>query len=411
MKKIYFSLLIGLFLFLPGVVKAINHPFNQSHSNECLDDGKCMLLCGYETKEITAVDIYGKETYRINSIYLYYHFDGNYEVMWYRPYDVANMSPELTEFFATAQEHVGNVFFQPSIIDGFKEGVCPKYGYIDDSGFSDEICFDSDSKYCKETDPGGMGTDFNSIKGFESTLKYNYLDHVTNYFQNWSFNEVGGMTCDDILEVENAEEAVEKEVESYSNFLFGGDMPNFLKNNPTYKEQLEIAKSKYTERVSACKEEKIQEIENDESLSEEEKEALKDELEERVEDINDTIESTGDRIENIRTNAILGESINVTLNVKNGCDIFSGDMKNWLIQLLDIIKIVGVVLAAILSMVDFLKGVGTGSADTMKKVWKSVGNRLIAVILLFLLPVLIEFILGLITLNGETLTNPLCGIK
>ena len=103
--------------------------------------------------------------------------------------------------------------------------------------------------------------------------------------------------------------------------------------------------------------------------------------------------------------------INVTLNIKNGCDVFSGDMKDWLLQLLDIIKIVGLVLAAILSMVDFLKGVGTGSADTMKKVWKSVGNRLIAVILLFLLPVLIEFVLGLVTLNGVDITNPLCGIK
>lgn len=397
-------------MFLPGVVKAVNHPFNQSHSNECLEEGTCMLLCGYETKETTAVDIYGKETYQINSIYLYYHFDGNYQVIWYRNHNIDTLSPELTEFFATAQEHVGNVFFQPSIISSFKEGVCPTYGYIDDGGWSGEICFDSDGKYCKEN-PGGMGTDFNGIKGFESTLKYNYLTHVTNYFQNWSFNEVGNMTCDDILKVENAEEAVDKEVESYSNFLFGGDMPNFIKNNPTYKEQLELAKSKYTERVDNCKEEKIQEIENDSSLSEEEKQELKEELEETVGEINDTIESTGDRIENIRTDAILGENLNVTLNMKYGCDVFSGDMKDWLIQLLDIIKIVGLVLAAILSMVDFLKGVGTGSADTMKKVWKSVGNRLIAVILLFLLPVLIEFIFGLVTINGVDATNPLCGIK
>lgn len=110
-------------------------------------------------------------------------------------------------------------------------------------------------------------------------------------------------------------------------------------------------------------------------------------------------------------NQYLDSDINVKLNIQESCNIFSDAMKDWLIQLLDMIKIVGLVLAAILSMVDFLKGVGTGSADTMKKVWKSVGNRLIAVILLFLLPVLIEFIFGLVTIEGVDITNPLCGIK
>lgn len=126
--------------------------------------------------------------------------------------------------------------------------------------------------------------------------------------------------------------------------------------------------------------------------------------------------ATGGRYDNAdepgaNDNPYTDGDINVTLNIKYDCDIFSDDMKDWLIQLLDMIKIVGLVLAAILSMVDFLKGVGTGSADTMKKVWKSVGNRLIAVILLFLLPVLIEFIFGLVTIEGVDITNPLCGIK
>ena len=123
--------------------------------------------------------------------------------------------------------------------------------------------------------------------------------------------------------------------------------------------------------------------------------------------------SSGNEVGNNKDeNPYVDGELNVTLNMKYGCDIFSGDMKNWLIQLLDIIKIVGLVLTAILSMVDFLKGTATGNADTMKKVWKNIGNRLISVVILFLLPVLIEFVLGLVTLNGvEDITNPLCGIK
>lgn len=119
---------------------------------------------------------------------------------------------------------------------------------------------------------------------------------------------------------------------------------------------------------------------------------------------------SGETSEN--NNPYFDGDINVTLDIKTGCGLFSSDMKDWLIQLLDIIKIVGLVLTAILSMVDFLKGTATGNADTMKKVWKNIGNRLISVVILFLLPVLIEFVLGLVTLNGvEDITNPLCGIK
>jgi len=99
------------------------------------------------------------------------------------------------------------------------------------------------------------------------------------------------------------------------------------------------------------------------------------------------------------------------IDIKEGCDIFSSDLKSWLIQLLDLIKVGGLVLTLVLGMLDFLKGVSSGEADAMKKVWKSFSRRLIAVIILFLLPLLIEFIFGLINISGINSSNPLCGIK
>ena len=80
-------------------------------------------------------------------------------------------------------------------------------------------------------------------------------------------------------------------------------------------------------------------------------------------------------------------------------------------QLLDLIKIGGLILTLILGMTDFFKGVTSGEADAMKKVWKSFANRLIAVIILFLLPLIIEFLFGLINISGINSSNPLCGIK
>jgi len=62
-------------------------------------------------------------------------------------------------------------------------------------------------------------------------------------------------------------------------------------------------------------------------------------------------------------------------------------------------------------MIDFFRGIASGSADTMKKVWTNFSRRLIVVALLFLLPVILEFILGLVNIGGLDATNPLCGIK
>lgn len=108
------------------------------------------------------------------------------------------------------------------------------------------------------------------------------------------------------------------------------------------------------------------------------------------------------------TNLLSG---NISLDIREGCAIITSDFKEWLIQLLNIVKIVALVLTVILSMLDFFKGVASGDADAMKKVTKNFSRRLIAVVILFLLPVLIEFILNLVNIVGVDANNPLCGIK
>lgn len=100
--------------------------------------------------------------------------------------------------------------------------------------------------------------------------------------------------------------------------------------------------------------------------------------------------------------------LNITVTITSGCAVISDDLGDWLIQLLDIIKIAALVLTLVLGMFDFLKGTVSGEADAMKKVWKSFSRRLIAVVLLFLLPVIIEFILGLVSIYGVDVDNPLC---
>ena len=101
----------------------------------------------------------------------------------------------------------------------------------------------------------------------------------------------------------------------------------------------------------------------------------------------------------------------VNLKYEAGCGMITSGLKQWLIRALDIMKICALVLSLILGMFDFFRGVASGDAATMKKVWTNFSRRLIVVAILFLLPVILEFVLGVITIDGVTSSNPLCGIK
>lgn len=114
----------------------------------------------------------------------------------------------------------------------------------------------------------------------------------------------------------------------------------------------------------------------------------------------------------VKSDSLISEDEDFNLNVNlEGCGIMTPGLEGWLTQLLDIIKISALVLTLILGMVDFFRGVASGSADTMKKVWTNFSRRLLVVVILFLLPVLLEFILGMLNIPGLEAGNPLCGLK
>ena len=115
------------------------------------------------------------------------------------------------------------------------------------------------------------------------------------------------------------------------------------------------------------------------------------------------------------------ENSNVDLNGLNsgiGCEgifgktdgngNFTKESFGWLIQTaLNYIKIIGPVLVIILSMLEFIKAIATSDEDAMKKAQSRLVVRLIAVVVLFLLPFLVGEVLKLI--NG--ISNPTCGFK
>lgn len=104
----------------------------------------------------------------------------------------------------------------------------------------------------------------------------------------------------------------------------------------------------------------------------------------------------------------MNSKLDVNLNITSECGIISADLKSWLKTLLNIINISALVLTVILGMLDFFKAVASGEADANKKAFKKFYTRLIVVGILFLLPVIIEFILGLVPIEGVKTSDPFC---
>lgn len=84
----------------------------------------------------------------------------------------------------------------------------------------------------------------------------------------------------------------------------------------------------------------------------------------------------------------------------NGCEVVPPVVKKWIKVALNFVKYVALVLVIILGTLDFIKAAGSGEPDAMKKAGQSFIKRVVAVIILFLLPMIVDLLLNLIELYG-----------
>lgn len=87
------------------------------------------------------------------------------------------------------------------------------------------------------------------------------------------------------------------------------------------------------------------------------------------------------------------ELITGDLTVTDGCEMFQS-LNSLIKEIFTFLQIAGVILVIVLGMLDFLKAVSLGEQDTIKKAFSKTVKRILIVIILFLLPVLIDWILG-----------------
>lgn len=80
----------------------------------------------------------------------------------------------------------------------------------------------------------------------------------------------------------------------------------------------------------------------------------------------------------------------------------------WLVQLiLNVIKVVGPILVVILSSIDFIKVIVKSDDEAMSKAQKKLIMRLILVLLLFLIPTIVQVLLGMFNITSD----PTCGLQ
>lgn len=107
------------------------------------------------------------------------------------------------------------------------------------------------------------------------------------------------------------------------------------------------------------------------------------------------------------------DSIDITKNM--GCAVLSDKIKDKINWALNLIKYGGAALVIILGSVDFLKATLSDEDNASKKAFEKFIKRLIAAILLFLLPLLIQLLFTtvnnpVIKIPGFNVDSPTCGI-
>lgn len=373
-------------------------------TDECLDKNECMLVCNYNNTYKG-----NNNSTRQRNISIYYIYKNKqWKLKWEGTNEDRIVQSKGPASFSNIFSNSGkNVYSEKNL--SFDSFVCPKYGYLDMSQLvsDNELCFDDNGKYC-ENEKSNMGTAFGKkAVGFISKKKdYDVLEQVKSYFNKWI---LGDMPCSEFGEIDKnnvgtiMKEKVEKDFQT--NFLQGQAIPKFILNSQQYTSNIEKGVEKKIKSCSAEIDEMQKKGEIDETTAERWKNNIQN-LDPK--DVQNAVDDARDK---------LSDDSNFDLsdyNQPQDCVGIFGDPTDkeslaYLIQtILNYIKVIGPILVVILSSFDFVKVIWTSDDENMKKAQQKLAKRLVAAVLLFLLPLLIDIMFNLI---NDSIVDPTCGIK
>lgn len=398
-KLILFTFLyIAFCTFLPHGVEAYTPV-----GDDCLDKDECMLVCNYNnTYEVSNKSIWQR------NISIYYSYKNK---QWKLKWEGINgdriiHSKGPTSFSNVFSNSGENVYSEKDLsADSF---VCPKYAYLDMSELnpSNELCFDDNGKYCEKK--SNIGTAFGKeAKSFKSKKKdYDYAEDIKKYFNNWV---MGDIPCSELGNTQSStisktiKEKINKDFQQ--NYMKGKAIPSFILNSSAYKTNVEKGVEKRKKACVSEIDEQIKKGEIDSATGEKWKNNINNidskDVQEAVDDARDEMAADSDfKLEDY--------------DQPQDCSGIFGDPDDkdsvaFLIQkILDYIKVIAPILVVVLSSIDFVKVVWSSDDESMKKAQQKLAKRLVAAVLLFMLPVLINLMFNLI---NDSIIDPTCGIQ
>ena len=399
MKKrfnFYILFIIIIVALLPTmVVKAVRYGsahygskngFNYSYLNECVNNNTCLLVCAY-TNKVPFWTVNG-DVYDYYSSYIYYDLkSGLFGVEWYDQHHV------LRDAKHSLPLDNSSIFFGDNTRKELSaNGSCPKNSFIDVGGLGSEVCFGSEDDDCPNK--SNLGTSFDG----NSTLEYNYEDHINTYFTNWF--PTMNYSCEDYRSLKI--DIKTGFVNDFSkNFLYGYEIPTFINKSKSFNSGITTIDFKIANLKSTCDAEVINNYNNG-IISEDEKESklnqnnqandnLQNQIDEAVKLIKEGIYKYTPEIEPSSCESLLGIPTDPLTPAY------------YLTLVFKIIRYVAILLLIVLTVMDFMSALASHDDDEINKTMKKTFKRLLLCVLIFLLPILIQFILNI--LNNEAIEN------
>ena len=390
MKKILF---ITILLFTISISNAYAY---EVAPNTCLDDNSCRAVCSYTNQfDVTRI------------ITIYYHFNGDWSVSYW------NGIADIGEYMYYGDIKGPNIFKSvfsktgsPNIyweLDDINDSNfrCPDHAFFDRNAFV-EICFSDDSEVC-ENKSDLVSTKFGKEdSAFQYDKKdYDFEDDIENY-KDWIFGDIKDEISNGTFDVEkDLQDKILKDFET--NYLNNSKAPAFMVNSPAYLDLMNSVEEAYEK----AKEEALQEAEeelDDGNITDEEYNEIINNWDNDVEQV---VNQATTAFENIKLNSF----IDIDFDVSDGCKSYLGDPSDsgspayYLQFSFNIMKYAAIIMLFVFTFIDFTKAVASSKDDAIKKATQNAIKRVIIAIIIFFLPILIEFLLSLFGIYSN------CGIS
>ncbi len=130
--------------------------YSENYEHECVSQGTCDVVCKYRNNFCNINNDHTSSVVRYNAAIYYDKIKKNYYAIWQK---------EGSGYTYISSDLKDTVFISSQDLLNLKNGVCPAYGYVDQSTMifnTSEVCFGT-KEYCQEK--SGWGTKFIEDEG------------------------------------------------------------------------------------------------------------------------------------------------------------------------------------------------------------------------------------------------------